>query len=61
MKEGGLDGLPQLQYSNFLSLSHKESVTVSPVIIVHTLRKKVELKKCQFSQDCLAPWSHDTV
>ena len=60
MKEGGLDGLPQLQYCNFLSLSDNESVTVSPVIIVHTLRKNVELKKCQSSQVSLAPWSHDT-
>ena len=30
-----------LQYTNFLRLSNKESVIVSPVITVHTLRKKV--------------------
>ena len=30
-----------LQYTNFLSLSDKKSVIVSPVITVHTLRKKV--------------------
>ena len=29
MREGGLDGLPHLQYINFLSLSDKESVIVS--------------------------------
>ena len=29
MKEGGLDGLPHLQYINFLSLSDKESVIAS--------------------------------
>ena len=30
-----------LQYTNFLRLSDKESVIVSPVITVHTLKKKV--------------------
>ena len=30
-----------LQYTNFLSLIDKESVTVSSVFTVHTLRKKV--------------------
>ena len=29
MGEGGLDGLPHLQYINFLSLSDEESVIVS--------------------------------
>ena len=29
MREGGLDGLPHLQYINFLSLSDKESVIES--------------------------------
>ena len=29
-----------LQYTNFLSLSNKESVIVSPVITVHTLGKE---------------------
>ena len=33
-----------LQYTNFLSLSNKESVIVSPLITVHTLRKNVEIK-----------------
>ena len=33
-----------LQYTNFLSLSNKESVIVSPVIIVHTLGKNGEIK-----------------
>ena len=44
MREGGLDGLPHLQYTNFLRLSDKESVIVSPAITVHTLRKKGEIK-----------------
>ena len=29
MREGGLDGLPHLQYINFLSLSDKKSMIVS--------------------------------
>ena len=33
-----------LQYTNFISLNDKESVIVSPVITVHTLRKKGEMK-----------------
>ena len=33
-----------LQYINFLSLSDKESVIVSPVITAHTLRKKEKIK-----------------
>ena len=33
-----------LQYTNFLSLSNKESATVSPVITVHTLRKNGGIK-----------------
>ena len=45
MKKGGLEGLPYLQYTTFLSLSDEESVIVSPVIAVHTLRKKGEIKK----------------
>ena len=44
MKEGGLEGLQHLQYTNFLSLSDKESVIVSPVIAVHTSRKKGGIK-----------------
>ena len=44
MREGRLDGLPHLQYTNFLSLSNKESVIVSLVITVHTLKKKGEIK-----------------
>ena len=37
-----------LQYTNFLSLSDKELVIVSPVINVHTLRKKGEIKTMGF-------------
>ena len=44
MREGRLDGLPHLQYTNFLRLSNKESVIVSLVITVHTLKKKGEIK-----------------
>ena len=33
-----------LQYTNFMSLSDKESVIVSPVITAHTLRKNGEFK-----------------
>ena len=33
-----------MQYTNFLRLSNKESVIVSPLITVHTLRKNVEIK-----------------
>ena len=44
MREGRLDGLPHLQYPNFLSLSNKESVIVSLAITVHTLKKKGEIK-----------------
>ena len=38
MKEGGLDGLVHLQNTNFMRL------ILSPVITVHTLRKKGEIK-----------------
>ena len=44
MKEGGLESLPHLQYTNFLSLSNEESVIVSPAIAVHTFKKKGEIK-----------------
>ena len=33
-----------LQYTNFLSLSNKESVVVSPIITVCTFRKKGEIQ-----------------
>ena len=33
-----------LRYANFMSLSDKESLIVSPVITAHTLRKKAEIK-----------------
>ena len=33
-----------LQYTNFLSLSDKETITVSTVISVHTLEKQEEIK-----------------
>ena len=60
MKEGGLDVLPHLQYTNYLSLSDEESAIVSPVITAHTLMKKVEIKTVsQSSKDSLAPWSLD--
>ena len=39
-----------LQHTNFLTLNDKESVLVSPVIHVYTLRKKIER---QSSQDFL--------
>ena len=44
MKEGGLESLPHLQYTNFLSLSNEESVIVSRAIALHTFRKKGEIK-----------------
>ena len=37
-----------LQYTNFLSLSDKETVIVSPVITFHTLRKKGEIETVSF-------------
>ena len=40
MREVRLDDLPHQQYTNFLSLSDKKSVIVSPVITFHTLTKK---------------------
>ena len=33
-----------LQYTNFLNLSNKESVVVSPVVTVHTLGKNGDIK-----------------
>ena len=33
-----------LQYTNFMSLSDKESMIVNPVITAHTSRKKEEIK-----------------
>ena len=33
-----------LKYTNFMSLSHKESVIASPVITVHALRKNEDIK-----------------
>ena len=44
MREVGFNSLPHQQYTNFLSLSNKELVIVSPVITFHTLRKKEEIK-----------------
>ena len=46
-----------LQCINFLRLSHKESVIVTPLISVHTLWIKGEIKQYQFSQESLTPWS----
>ena len=37
-----------LQYTNFLSLGNRELVVVNPVITVHTLRKKGEIKTVSF-------------
>ena len=63
MREGGFDGFPFqlqtcssettpranfLQYTNFVTLSDKKLVIVSPVITVHTLRKKGEVKIVSF-------------
>ena len=62
MREGGLDGVPfELKTLSaetttcntpiFLSLSDKESVIVSPVITVHTWRRRERLKQGHFLQD----------
>ena len=62
MREGGLDGVSfELQTPSsdtttcntpiFLSLSDKESVIVSAVIIVHTWRKRERLKQGHFLHD----------
>ena len=59
MREDGLDGLSHMQYTNFLSLSDNESVILSPVIIVHTLSKKREIKTVPvFTRipSSLVPW-----
>ena len=37
-----------LQYTNFLSLSNKESLIVSPAITIHTLMKKRKIKARSF-------------
>ena len=54
----------RLHACNFLTLRNKESVIIvfellSFAINVHILRKNGEIKKCQSSQDVLAPWSLD--
>ena len=46
MREGGVDGLPHLHYTNFQSLSDKKSLIVSPVFTVFTLREKKEVENC---------------
>ena len=46
MREGALDGLPHLHYTNFQSLSDKKSLIVSPVFTVFTLREKKEVENC---------------
>ena len=50
-----------LQYTNFLSLSDKESVIVSPCYHCPYFAEEGEkiLKQCQSSQDFLASWSFD--
>ena len=58
MKEGGLDGLPHLQYTNFQGLSDKKSVIVSPVFTVYTLNKG-EIKTVSVLKrlpNYLVPW-----
>ena len=39
MEESGVDSLPYLQYTNFLSLSDKESVIVRTIIPVYVSGK----------------------
>ena len=46
MRNGRIDGFPHLQYINFLSLSDKELVILSPIITVLTL--KTEIKTVSF-------------
>ena len=48
MRNGRIDGFPHLQYINFLSLSDKELVILSPIITVLTLRQKTEMKTVSF-------------
>ena len=58
MKEGGLDGLPHLQYTNFQGLSDKKSVIVGPAFTVYTLNKE-EIKTVSFLKrlpNYLVPW-----
>ena len=38
--EGGVDGLPYLEYTKFLSLRDKESVIVSTIIPAHSSEKQ---------------------
>ena len=49
-----------LQYTNFLSLRYKQSVTVNPDTTVHTLGKKEEIKTSlllfPLTQSELAKW-----
>ena len=60
MGEGGLEHSSifirdyYLQFTNFLSLSGKESVIASPVFPVYTLRKKGKIKSESVLED-----SHD--
>ena len=60
MKEGGLDGLPHLQYTNFQGLSDKKSVIVSlSSLSIPWIRER--LKQCQSSKDSLTTWFLDAV
>ena len=60
MEESGVDSLPYLQYTNFLSLSDKESVIVRTIIPVYVSRKGRERsKQRQSSQDPFAYWALD--
>ena len=60
MEESGVDSLPYLQYTNFLSLSDKESVIVRTIIPVYVSGKGRERsKQRQSSQDPFAYWAFD--
>ena len=60
MEESGVDSLPYLQYTNFLSFSDKESVIVRTIIPVYVSGKGRERsKQRQSSQDPFAYWALD--
>lgn len=48
MEESGVDSLPYLQYTNFLSLSDKESVIVRAVILIRASGKQGEVRAMSF-------------
>ena len=59
MDEGGVDESSYLQYTNFLSLSDKESVILSGVIPVYIPGKPGEIKVVSSSQDSFVIWTLD--